>query len=131
VKRPSLRALQDLLLREAAFARPFRFRVRAAADGACTLVVPFDPAFERPGGIVAGIVFMTAADVAMWLAIKTLSALDDPSVTVSLQSSFLRSARREDIVCRARVIRAGKSLAHGIAECATASRRRRPVGSAR
>ena len=35
--------------------------------------VPFRREWERPGGIVSGIVFMTAADVAMWLAIKTQS----------------------------------------------------------
>jgi len=66
---------------------------------------------------VAGHVFMAAADVAMWLAIKTRRGLDDDSVTISLQSSFLRSARNEDIVCRARVTKAGARISHGTAEC--------------
>jgi acyl-coenzyme A thioesterase PaaI-like protein len=36
--------------------------------------MPFQKAIERPGGIVSGSVFMTAADLAMWLAImKSIS----------------------------------------------------------
>jgi acyl-coenzyme A thioesterase PaaI-like protein len=116
-----LEALQDLVSRQATFARPFGFRVRDVSDGECTLLVPFHSDFERPGGMVAGHVFMAAADVAMWLAIKTRRGLEDDSVTVSLQSSFLRSARREDIVCRARVTKAGSRLSHGTAECSRVS----------
>ena len=65
--------LQALLSHENAFTRPFGFRVESVEDGVCTLNVPFRREWERPGGIVSGIVFMTAADVAMWLAIKTKS----------------------------------------------------------
>ena len=36
------------------------------ASGECTLDMPFQEAIERPGGIVSGSVFMTAADVAKW-----------------------------------------------------------------
>lgn len=37
----------------------------------------FQEAFERPGGMVSGHVYMAAADVAMWLAIKTRPGLAD------------------------------------------------------
>jgi acyl-coenzyme A thioesterase PaaI-like protein len=121
VDAPPLEALQDLVSTQAPFARPFGFRVQAAANGECALLVPFDPSFERPGGIVAGHVFMAAADVAMWLAVKTRRGREDDSVTVSLTSTFLRSARREDMVCRARVTKAGSRLSHGTAECARLS----------
>jgi acyl-coenzyme A thioesterase PaaI-like protein len=60
---------------------------------------------------------MTAADVAMWLAIKTRRGLDDPSVTVSMHTSFVESARNEPITCTARVLRLGARLCHGSAEC--------------
>jgi uncharacterized protein (TIGR00369 family) len=114
-------ALQDLLSRHSAFARPFGFRVQAAEDGECILRVPFQPQFERPDGIVAGYVSMAAADVAMWLALKTRRGLEDDSVTVSMQSSFLRSARREDLVCRARVTKSGSRVSYGTADCARVS----------
>ena len=57
------------LLAEVPFTRAYGFRLHAIAPGQCTLDVPFQPLFERPGGIVGGQVFMAAADVAMWLAI--------------------------------------------------------------
>ncbi|HVT60524.1 MAG TPA: PaaI family thioesterase [Thermoanaerobaculia bacterium] len=110
-------ALQALLSEQTAFTRAFAFEVQAIGDGECALLVPFSPVFERPGGIVSGQVFMTAADVTMWLAIKTRRGLGDPSVTFNMQSSFLRSARREAIVCRARVLRFGARLSYGTAEC--------------
>jgi uncharacterized protein (TIGR00369 family) len=111
--------LQALLSHENAFTRPFGFRVDSVEDGVCTLDVPFLREWERPGGIVSGIVFMTAADVAMWLAIKTQSGLADPSVTSHMQTSFLRSASREGFICRAKVLRAGRRSTYGEASCLT------------
>ncbi len=113
--------LQALLSHENAFTRPFGFRVESAEDGVCTLDVPFRREWERPGGIVSGIVFMTAADVAMWLAIKTRSGLADPSVTSHMQTSFLQSARGEGFLCRAKVLRAGRRTTYGEASCLTKS----------
>ncbi len=111
--------LQALLAHEKAFTRPFGFRVESLGDGVCTLEVPFRKEWERPGGIVSGIVFMTAADVAMWLAIKTQCGLDDTSVTSHMQTSFLQSARSEDFLCRAKVLRPGKRTTYGEASCLT------------
>ncbi len=109
--------LQKLLSHETAFTRTYSFVVSAIAAGSCTLTVPHLPHFERPGGIVAGQVFMTAADVAMWLAIKTLRGLDDPSVTSHMQTQFLRSARGEGFTCEAVVLSHGRRTVYGTAEC--------------
>jgi acyl-coenzyme A thioesterase PaaI-like protein len=113
--------LQSLLTADSPFTRSFGFQVEAASDGHCSLLVPFNPLFERPGGIVSGQLFMTVADVAMWLAIKTLRGLDDPSVTINMHTSFLSSARNEAIRCQARVLRWSGRLSHGTAECRSAS----------
>src|SRR5664279_4879439 len=98
-------ALKALLIHDSAFTRTFGFQVQSIEPGVCSLLVPFNPLFERPGGIVSGQVYMTAADVAMWLAIKTRRGLDDSSVTVSMHTSFVQSAREEPITCTARVLR--------------------------
>jgi acyl-coenzyme A thioesterase PaaI-like protein len=71
----------EQLLDDVAFTRNFGFVLHEIADGQCSIDVPFQEAFERPGGIVSGQVFMAAADVAMWLAIKTKLGLTDASVT--------------------------------------------------
>ncbi len=113
--------LQRLISHDSAFTKAYDFVVKSAGDGVCTLEVPHLPNFERPGGIASGQVFVTAADVAMWLAIKTLRGIDDPSVTTHMQTEFLKSARREPFTCTARVLKLGKRKTFGVAECVSAS----------
>ena len=105
------------LLTTSPFARIFGFTLAGINEGECTLLVPFQAVFERPDGIISGPVFMSAADVAMWLAIKTKLGLDDHSVTAEMKTSFLSSARREDFACTARVLKCGRRLVYGVAEC--------------
>jgi len=104
------------LLEEVAFTRALGLRLHALAEGECTLDVPFQEAFERPGGIVSGQVFMAAADVAMWLAIMTRLGARDGSVTAGMTSAFLGAARREPFRCTARVVKLGRRLVYGVAE---------------
>ncbi len=111
--------LQKLLSCETAFTKACRFVVADITPGSCTIEAPHLPHMERPGGILSGPVFMTAADVAMWLAIKTLRGIDDPSVTSHMQTQFLRSAREEGFTCRAVVLSLGRRTAFGTAECAS------------
>jgi acyl-coenzyme A thioesterase PaaI-like protein len=109
--------LQQLLTHDSAFTKAYGFVVTAVAPGSCTLEVPHLPHFERPGGIPSGQVYMTAADVAMWLAIKTLRGLEDPSVTSHMQTQFLESARAEGFTCKAAVLSLRRRTAFGTAEC--------------
>lgn len=113
------RELQQLL-DEVAFTRHNGFRLYSMTDGGCTLHVPFQPAIERPGGIVSGQVYMAAADVAMWLALKTRLGLADESVTAELNTAFLTGARREDFWCTATILKMGKRSVFGVAECCNA-----------
>jgi len=89
----TLAELNDLLAAHA-FTRRLGAEVVSVGDGACTLAVPHHPEHLRPGGIVSGPIYMHAADVAFWLAVKTRLGLDDPSVTSSLNTAFLGTARR-------------------------------------
>ena len=98
------------------------FRVTSLGDGECELEVPYRPEHDRPGGIVSGQVYTHAADVAFWLAIKTRLGPDDPSVTSSMTTAFLGSASREPLRCRARVLRLGRRLVYGQAECTAGDR---------
>lgn len=105
------------LLARIPMAREHAFRLVEVGDGACTVDVPFSAALERPGGVVAGPVFMAAADVTMWLAILTRLGADDRSVTTHLATIFVAAARREGFRCSARVLKVGSRLVHGLAEC--------------
>jgi acyl-coenzyme A thioesterase PaaI-like protein len=105
------------LLADHEFTRRPGFRVTGIGDGECELSVPYSPEYERPGGVVSGQLYMHAADVAFWLALKTRLGLDDASLTSGMTSAFLGRARREGFSCRARLLRLGARLAYGEAEC--------------
>ncbi|MGA2596267.1 MAG: PaaI family thioesterase [Bryobacteraceae bacterium] len=111
------------LLEEVAFMRNLGLRLDSIADGACSIEVPFQEAFERPGGLVSGHVFMAAADVAMWLAIKTKLGMADASVTAEMKTNFLGAARREGFHCKASILKFGRRLIYGTAECVAAGSR--------
>ncbi len=107
----------ELLLNEVAFTRNFGFVLHQICDGECSIDVAFQEAFERPGGIVSGQVYMAAADVAMWLAIKTKLGLHDASVTAEMKTNFLAGAKRTGFRCTAKVLKLGRRLIYGVAEC--------------
>jgi len=111
------------LLATVPVAREHGFRLVSAAEGRCTVEVPFSPAIERPGGVIAGPIFMAAADVTMWLAILSRLGAEDRSVTTHLDTTFVAAARREGFRCSARVLRLGARLVHGVAECAASGGR--------
>jgi acyl-coenzyme A thioesterase PaaI-like protein len=116
---PTLSDLNQVLA-DTPFLKAYAFRVESTAPGECTLRVPFMPALERPGGIVSGMTLMGAADVAMWLAIMTLRGVAEHWVTSDMKTAFLKSARDEDIVCNARVLKPGRRTMYGTAECTSA-----------
>src|SRR5881398_3484613 len=57
-------------LATAPFAETYGFVLVSIDDDSCTLRIPFRPVLERPGGIIAGPVYMAAADVTMWLRLR-------------------------------------------------------------
>lgn len=113
---PSIEALNGVLA-DTPFLNPYGFTVKARAPGECTVLVPFMPSLERPGGRVSGMVLMGAADVAMWLAIMTLRGTAERWVTSDMKTAFLRGVREEDILCTARILKPGKRSMYGTAEC--------------
>src|SRR5262249_33944060 len=107
--KPPIVTIDELndVLAASPFLNPYVFRAKACGAGECPVVVPLVPALERPGGIVSGMTLMGAADVAMWLAIMTLRGVDERWVTSDMKTAFLKSAREEDILCTARILKLG------------------------
>jgi acyl-coenzyme A thioesterase PaaI-like protein len=100
------------LLEAHEFTRRMSLRVVSLGDGECELDVPYRPEHDRPGGIVSGQVYMHAADVAFWLAIKTRLGIGDASVTSSMTTAFLGSTSREGVRCRATVLKTHHTLTY-------------------
>ena len=109
-------ALQKLLGRSR-FVSGYGLKLVQITDAECTIAMPFRRALERPGGTVNGPAFMAAADCAMWLAIKRHIGLEHDAVTSELNTAFLNAARRETVYCTARVLKLGKRIIYGTAEC--------------
>jgi len=113
----------ERLLTEVAFTRDFGFTLDGIGDGECTINVPFQEGFERPGGIISGQVFMAASDVAIWLAIKTRLGLSDASVTAEMKTNFLGVAKKEKFCCTAKILKLGRRLIYGTVGCVDSSGR--------
>lgn len=110
------------LLQAHEFTRRYKFRVVAVGDGTCEMLVPYLAEHDRPGGIVSGQVYMHAADVAFWFAVKTRLGMAEEYVTSSMTTAFLGSARGTELTCQARIIKSGRRLIYGEAECRAGER---------
>lgn len=106
----------NTVLEQSAFLKNQGFVVVASEPGLCSLRIPFSQQLERPGGIVSGMTLMGAADVAMWLAIMSLRGTAERWVTSDMKTAFLRSARQEDLLCTAKILKPGKRSIYGTVE---------------
>ena len=53
----------------------------------------------------------------MWLAIITKLGATDGSVTAEMKTNFLGGTKRSGFRCTARVLKFGRRLIYGVAEC--------------
>lgn len=121
--RDGLLAELNAFLDSMEFTRRYGFRVLEIEDGRCVMLVPHHAENDRPGGIVSGQVYMHAADVAFWLAIEGRHGVKQEYVTSSMNTAFLASAAGEDFTCHATVLKFGRRLIYGEAECRLDDRR--------
>ena len=101
------------------FTSAYGYRLVSVGDDQATITVPFLKRWERPGGIVSGQVYMAAADCAMWIAILGNHGRGPMTVTTELNTAFIAAARDEDISCTARILKNGRRLIYGTADCFT------------
>ena len=97
----------------APWVQALRLQVDAIDSESVTLRLPQDAQLSRTGGMLCGQAMMAAADSAMVLALINHFGEFRPCTTVQMSSSFLKPLSGQDALLKARVIRAGKSLAFG------------------
>ncbi len=73
----------------------------------------YDPAFDRPGGLISGPTQFTICDSVLWYLSFTVVGLQPMAVTSDLHITFLRPAVGGDLVARAELIRAGRTRIFG------------------
>lgn len=78
--------------------------------------LPVTGRIERAGGIVAGQALAALADTSMILALAGYADDFVPAATIDLHTQFLRPGTGDAILCRAEIVRAGRTLAFARAE---------------
>jgi len=78
-----------------------------------SLRVPVRREYVHVGGVMCGQAAMAMADTAMVLALAARLGGFRPMTTVQLQTSFLRPVSGDHCIVKARVLRAGKTMAFG------------------
>lgn len=95
----------------AEWVRQLDMKVTAVREDGISMQVPFSPRLCRIGGIMCGQAIISAADTAMVVALANANSGMRAMTTVDLTSNFMRPVKDEDAVLRAKVVRAGRSLA--------------------
>lgn len=83
------------------------------SEGEAVLRLPHHEDLLRPGGTVSGPALMGLADVAMWVALLSLTDGKDESLTSNLSIAFLRPPAPRAVLAEARVIKRGRTLSYG------------------
>jgi uncharacterized protein (TIGR00369 family) len=90
--------------------------IEGVAEDMVTTRMPADARLSRVGGIVSGQAMSAMADTTMVLALAKRLGGFRPVATIDLSMSFMRAVKSSDVLCEARVRRAGRSLAFVCAE---------------
>ena len=103
--------------------------VETATPEHATVRMPLDEHLSRVGGIVSGQALAALADTSMVLAAVAHAGAFRPFATTDLHTQFLRPGRGSSILCKAQVIRAGKSMVFARADMVEADSNK-PVAAA-
>lgn len=86
------------------------------AEGFAELTIPITPRLARIGAIVSGQALSALADTSMVIACSAYMGGFEPIATTNLEVRFLRPATGDAVICRARVLKGGRSLLFAEAE---------------
>ena len=100
----------------APWVRDLSLSVEEIGNDGITMRLPADARLSRIGGIVSGQAMTAMADTTMVLALAAHFGGFRPVATVDIAMSFMRAIKSSDVLCEARVRRAGRSLAFVHAE---------------
>jgi uncharacterized protein (TIGR00369 family) len=100
----------------APWVRELNLSVEEIGNNGITMRLPADDKLSRIGGIVSGQAMTAMADTTMVLALASHFGGFRPVATVDIAMSFMRAIKSSDVLCEARVRRAGRSLAFVHAE---------------
>jgi uncharacterized protein (TIGR00369 family) len=98
------------ILDSAPFIRDLGLRLESLGEGTCTTVLDLEERHLQQDGFVHAGVQATIADHTAGTAGATLIPAGRAVLSIEFKINLLRPARGERLVCRAKVLRAGKSV---------------------
>ena len=114
LSKASLTEFNEICAADANFLEIYDFQVEEIAYGDATVRLPYDSKHVRPGPTVSGPAMMAIGDYTIWVAvIGAYGVMAKMAVTTSLNINLLRAAGLNDLVCQAKVLKAGNRLAVG------------------
>ncbi|WP_298728744.1 PaaI family thioesterase [uncultured Ferrovibrio sp.] len=93
--------------------RELNLRFESIEPGRVVVRLPNNPKLARLGGILCGQAIMAVADTAMVFAVSSSLQKFTDMATVTQTTSFFRAVADIDVLCEARLLRLGRSLAFG------------------
>jgi len=102
-------ALDDFMT--AAFGQPLSWTIERVDLDGMRVRQPTSSANSRPGGTVSGPTLMSLADGVAYMVLLSRIGPAALAVTSNLNINFLRRPRLVDLVCDARLLKLGRSLA--------------------
>lgn len=99
-------------------------------SGRVSVRLPANPRIARTGGMICGQALMALADTMMVFAVASRVGGFVDMATVGQTASFFRAAAGGDLVCKARILKMGRTLAFGEAVMAMTDRPDDPVAQA-
>lgn len=89
-------------------------RLEGLGEGTSRFVMPAAPHFFNAGGVVHGGALASVADASIAAALATLvDHRSESMATVEMKINYIAPVRGGDIVCEARIIQRGRSVAVG------------------
>jgi acyl-CoA thioesterase len=101
---------------EGPFVQFMGIRVVESSQGRGRAVMPVRREFLQGAGVVQGGLVVTLADHAIYLAVRSLLAADESSVTVELKVNFIAPASDGELRAEARVVSRGNRMVVGEVE---------------
>ncbi|MBZ0215351.1 MAG: PaaI family thioesterase [Fimbriimonadaceae bacterium] len=82
-------------------------------DQRAVLRMPFSNRICRDGGMICGQALMSLADTAMVIAVVGASGGYRPMTTVDMSAHFMKPTSNKAVICTARIMRMGRTMAFG------------------
>lgn len=93
--------------------RLLSYKVDRMEDGEAEVTLFYDDLLLRPGGMISGPAMMMLADTSMYAAVVSKVGLSTAMATATMNFSFMRSAPKANLKCKARLIKHGKRMSFG------------------